>query len=254
MVETKSGRQATKTKTIVTSNVVKQQAAEVDNNATRRSSRAKQPTNKKIELIPSSARTLTNGTPRSVRSHVVTSANSKFQSNLLPELSKKNSNFSPDVVSDLEEILGSPIKTREIRTEQVSRTPSKSEQSSAKSMLRVNYKSHVDDGTKPATRSSKRLSNRIQTTTGSAIKQPRSSSRKSASFNANLSSEESQESQDEAYDNVENHADDNIVMNIKQEKEVSYTMTDDNSLFTCEMCSAVFTDRAHLLLHVPVHI
>lgn len=251
VVETKGGRQATKTKTIVTSNVV-------DNSATRRSSRAKQPTNKKTESMPSPARTLTNGTPRSAKSQVAASANSKFQSNLLAELSKKNSSFSPDVVSDLEEILGSPIKTREIRT------PIKSEQSNAKSggMLRVNYSTHVDDGTKPATRSSKRLSNRVQTVTGPVIKQPKSRSRKSTSFNANLSSEESQESQesqdsqDEVYENLQiaNHAPDNIVMNIKQEKEVSYIMTDDNSLFTCEICSAVFSDRPQLLAHVPVHI
>lgn len=44
-----------------------------------------------------------------------------------------------------------------------------------------------------------------------------------------------------------------IVMNIKQEKEESYTMTSDE-FFTCEMCSAVFRDRAQLLVHVPIHI
>lgn len=39
--------------------------------------------------------------------------------------------------------------------------------------------------------------------------------------------------------------------NIKIEAEASFTSDD---VFTCEMCSAVFRDRAQLLVHVPVHI
>lgn len=40
-------------------------------------------------------------------------------------------------------------------------------------------------------------------------------------------------------------------LNIKVEAEASFSSDD---VFTCEMCSAVFRDRAQLLVHVPVHI
>lgn len=40
-------------------------------------------------------------------------------------------------------------------------------------------------------------------------------------------------------------------LNIKIEAEASFSSDD---VFTCEMCSAVFRDRAQLLVHVPVHI
>lgn len=210
--------------------------------------------------MPSPAKSLTNGTPRSAKStqQSTSGSSSKFQNNLLAELSKKSSNFSPDVVSDLEEILGSPIKTHETRREQVSRTQPKSEAANLRSggMVRIDYRSQTDDDTKPATRSSKRLSNRttIQPAAKASTNVTRGNSRKSGlpTFNPGHSSEESQG----CYDNLqlENHPAENIVLNIKQEKEVSFTMTDENSVFTCEMCSAVFTDRAQLLVHVPVHI
>lgn len=276
LIETKGGRTATKVKTIVTTSELKKEAANVDNGGTRRSGRAKTQTvtAKKVETIQSPSRSLTNGTTRTTaKSQAATTSNAKFQSNLFAELSKKSSNFSPDVVSDLEEILGSPIKTaRESRSEQASRTQAKSEQLNAKSsgMVRVDYKSQTDDEAKPATRSSKRLSNRVQPMPNALTKSTRnstkSSKKSSAAFNADtdgggggLSSEdsqESQESQDEPDDHLQisNNLQDNIVMNIKQEKEVSYTMTDENSVVTCELCSAVFTDRAQLLIHVPVHI
>lgn len=263
IVETKGGRTATKMKTIITTNEIKKATPEVDNGGTRRSSRAKPQTIKKIETIQSPSRSLTNGTPRSAKSQAVTSTNSKFQTNLFAELSKKTSNYSPDVVSDLEEILGSPIKTTRDRSEQASRTQSKIEQLNTKGMVRVDYRSQTDDESKPATRSSKRLSNRVQPTQITIEPKTTRTSTKSkkltVAYNASgLTSEDSQESQDEPDDNSsqisQNNLPDNIVLNIKQEKEVSYTMTDDNSSFTCEMCSAVFSDRAQLLIHVPVHI
>lgn len=259
VVETKSGRTATKIKTIVTSNEIKKTTPvpEVENSAMRRSNRTTHPTSKKMESTQSPSRSLTNGTPRSTKSTtpVTPSSSSKnFQNNLLAELSKKSSNFSPDVVSDLEEILGSPIKMRETRTQ------SKPESANAKAskMVRVDYHGSDSDA-KPATRSSKRLSNRIQPTQSvesPTIKTLKSSTRGAAKktipsdFQLGHSSEESQGS----YDQIENNTAENIVMNIKQEKEVSFTMTDENSVFTCEMCSAVFNDRAQLLVHVPIHI
>lgn len=259
VVETKSGRTATKMKTIVTSNELKKPtpAPELENSAMRRSNRTTQPTSKKMESTQSPSRSLTNGTPRSTKKTMPSthsSSSKNFQNNLLAELSKKSSNFSPDVVSDLEEILGSPIKTRETRTQ------SKPETSNAKSgkMVRVDYQGSDSDA-KPATRSSKRLSNRIQPTPSvePTIKTLTKSSTRGGSkktnpsvFQLGHSSEESQGS----YDQIENNTAANIVMNIKQETEVSFTMTDENSVFTCEMCSAVFSDRAQLLVHVPIHI
>lgn len=253
------GKTSTKTKTIVTSSVVSNEPPEEDNSGRRRSSRAKQPMNKNIETTPSPNRSLTNGSQRSAKSQAQASAsaNSKFQRNLLAQLSKKRSNYSPDVVSDLEEILGSPIKTHENRTDHVSSLQSKIDESKINvEMLRVDIQ--TDDETKPTTRSSKRLSKRIQPIIETVVKTPKSNSRKkhdSISFDVALSIEEHQESQ-EPFNNLQisNNAPENVVLNIKQEKEVSYTMTDENNVFTCEMCSAVFSDRAQLLVHVPVHI
>lgn len=288
---------AKKIKTIVTTNEVIRPApvpqqqrpalaapeAAAENNVKRRSNRTKQATSKVLESMPSPTRNhTTNGIARSSRSPAAatatssTTANSKFQNNLLAELSKKTTNYSPDVVSDLEEILGSPIKTAHDSPRSgyaQSRKHAKVAPASTKkasTTVRAQYsKASTDDEAKPATRSSKRLSGRAQPV--SKAKATRNSSghvtseraKKSTSstpssvYQSAMLSEESQDSHDESYSNLhlENNAeDDNIVMNIKQEKEVSFTLTDDNAVFTCEMCSAVFSDRAQLLVHVPVHI
>lgn len=278
IVETKSGRMATKMKTVVTTNEIKRTEPEVESSAKRRSGRTKQPSNKKIESIPSpSSRALTNGTPRTTKS-TANHAGSTTNTKLALEFTKKSSNFSPDVVSDLEEILGSPIKTHEIRKQTKTDTPN-----AIKNSTRVNNKPQNDDDVKPATRSSKRISNRVvsqpvatsATAVGAAAtatidakekqtsSKPTTNTRNSAkktsdhaTFNHGILSEESQGSQsNDAYNNLQiEPTSDNIVMNIKQEKEVSYTMTDDINVFTCEMCSEVFSDRAQLLVHVPVHI
>lgn len=298
LVETKGGRMATKMRTIVTTNEIKRptpapqlphiqptpEAAE--NNAKRRSNRTKQATSKILESMPSPTRNnLTNGIPRSSRSPAVATTN-KFQNNLLAELSKKSTNYSPDVVSDLEEILGSPIKTAHDNNRSAHAQPRKQSKAvstspkKASSTLRTDYnKTSTDDEAKPATRSSKRLSGRAQpipiveskakatrnnAAGGSSATSARGNAKKSTSstsssvYQSAMLSEESQGSQDESYSNLhmENSAEEeNIVMNIKQEKEVSFTLTDnDSAVFTCEMCSAVFSDRAQLLVHVPVHI
>lgn len=304
IVETKGGRTATKIKTIVTTNEIKrpistpqqqqqrpaQAAPETvsENNAKRRSNRTKQATSKILESMPSPTRNnLSNGTARSSRSPAAATAtsattNARFQNNLLSELSKKSTNYSPDVVSDLEEILGSPIKTtHEINRgghiqsrKQAKAAPASPKKAS--STVRLDYnKTSTDDEAKPATRSSKRLSGRTQpisnveskakptrNSTGSSSTSARGNAKKSISsstsvYQSAMLSEESQGSQEESYSNLhmeKNAEEENIVMNIKQEKEVSFTLTDDNTVFTCEMCSAVFSDRAQLLVHVPVHI
>lgn len=248
VVETKSGRTATKLKTIVTTNAIKKPVPEIENSAMRRSNRTIQPTNKKIESSQSPAKSIPNGTPRTTKSTLSATASSsaKFQNNLLAELSKKSTNYDPDVVSDLEEILGSPIKTRECRS------TSKTELATTKNnkMVRIDYSGQQSDSdVKPATRSSKRLSNRIQPTTNVESTTKTTKTNTTRNKKTELPEQLSEGSQS-SFDNTT----DNIVMNIKQEKEVSFTMTDENNAFTCEMCSAVFSDRTQLLVHVPIHI
>lgn len=292
---------ATKIKTIVTTNEIKRPThptqvpptqPETESNK-RRSNRTKQATSKVLESMPSPTRNnLTNGIPRSSRSPAAaaaaagTNTNAKYQNNLLAELSKKSTNYSTDVVSDLEEILGSPIKTHDNRSGYMSRKHAKAVSASPKkasSTLRSDYNkaSMTDDEAKPATRSSKRLSGRAQpisiadpkpkatrnssTSVRGNAKKPTSATTTTTTLTTSSSSvfqsaamlcEESQGCQDESYSNLhmETTANENIVINVKQEKEVSFTLTDDNAVFTCEMCSAVFSDRAQLLVHVPVHI
>lgn len=144
------------------------------------------------------------------------------EANLLRELSQKSLNYSPDVVSDLEEILRSPIKSKDSMDDQVPE------------------ESYIAIEALPArnTRVSKRISNRNSGGHSDATRQtPVRSSARIA----------------KASSTTDDELINSIVMNIKHEKEESYTMTSDE-FFTCEMCSAVFRDRAQLLVHVPIHI
>lgn len=143
------------------------------------------------------------------------------EANLLRELSKKSIHYSPDVVSDLEEILRSPIKSKESNEER----------------LAEDSALHVKTPPGRNTRLSKRLSNRNSPGNTDV---PRPTPVRSSARKAKVSTTD-----DELLNS--------IAMNIKQEKEESYTMTSDE-FFTCEMCSAVFRDRAQLLVHVPIHI
>lgn len=170
------------------------------------------------------------------------------------------------LAANLEEIPRSPMK--EAATE--SARPKRSTNTRG-GMLRVDYTNsapststaagnlndsmHADS--KPATRSSKRLSNRIiDEIPPKASKTSTASPSKSSARRAHV---QSTVADIDPLDNFDEDDESNVqrlpvILNIKQEKEVSYTMTDESSLFTCEICSAVFSDRAQLLMHVPVHI
>lgn len=159
--------------------------------------------------------------------------NSLVESDLLLELAKKNLNYSSDVVNDLEEILRSPIKLRETSDEHA-------------------YNDLVTDDALTAdvdltqthnTRNSKRINTRQTQIRATPIKTAVAPTRAKS---ARTSTRISKQSADDELIN-------SIVRNIKQEKEESYTMTSEE-FFTCEMCSAVFRDRAQLLVHVPIHI
>lgn len=163
------------------------------------------------------------------------------ESNLLLELSKKRVNYNPDVVSDLEEILRSPIKTKDDRN-----LPQHMQENSASEMIDVNYLtsdlSSSQESTSRSTRASKRISNR-------QVTKPASSPINIPKISQSRSMRKPKALPDNSY------AVDPLSINIKVEKEVEYVMTNEETeVFTCEMCSAVFNDRAQLLVHVPIHI
>lgn len=173
------------------------------------------------------------------------------QNNLLLELSKKSVHYSPDVVNDLEEILRSPIKSRDERSSFSQSDPL------GDITLSPNYFDPPPTETHQRnTRSSKRLSNRNLTkelnqaaaqATASTSTGGKSSTRQRSTARATTSTLFGKDS-----DTMAMH---NIAMHIKQENEVSYTMNEEPPVvYTCEMCSAEFSDRAQLLVHVPVHI
>lgn len=151
------------------------------------------------------------------------------------ELSKKSFKYNPDVVSDLEEILRSPTSKRD-----------RSSLSQSNEFVSVNcdlenlFESPIEN-TKPNTRSSRRLNNRnlIRDLNQADAERNQLQNKSLRSTSMNLFNK-----------------DDVIIpsINIKQEKEVSFTLIDEPEVFTCEMCSAVFDDRAQLLVHVPIHI
>lgn len=235
VVESK-GRSAPKTKTIITSRTTSAPAKndeQIHNNATRKSSRAKPAAAgraQKSEAIETQTKPITNGTA------------SRRRNQSTSELSIGKTM----TVSDLDEIMGSPVK---------------------------GHSTGVNDA-KPSTRSSKRLSGRNKSQPEpepvqhlhQVVEQPSRSSNRLRSkvveepiAEADSSSDESQTSQDSQQSQVSGHTQVMIRRNhmpippviVKQEREVSYTMTD---MYTCEMCSAVFSDRSQLLMHVPIHI
>lgn len=260
IVETKGGKMTTKLKTIVTPTPKIEKIQSIAVTSTRKSSRTTKPTittQEKPIAIPTQSKSLTNGTARTKKSSPVVlgtsySKNSRIQNNVYAELSAKSTNHSSSVVSDLEEILGSPIKTTDFVAD-------KRNQQILDDDVATDIE-YLDDSIKPSTRSSKRLSARgkkmpieiIAKASPSRTRNNRIAGHKNAIFLEEQSDAES--SQDTLIDSKSENSSSNVILNIKQEREVSYTMTDDTNLFTCEMCSAVFSDRAQLLVHVPVHI
>lgn len=237
VVESK-GRSAPKTKTIITTRTTSAPAKSeepTNNNATRKSSRAKVATPKvqKVEtLVVAQTRPVVNGSA------------SRRRNQSTSELAVGKTM----TVSDLDEFMSSPTKSQNADVNEA----------------------------KPSTRSSKRLSGRSKPQPQPAqhlhqvVEQPsRASNRRRAKVveeaidEADSSSDESQSSQDSQPSQVSepsntmirrNHMPTPPVM-VKQEREVSYTMTDMQAdMYTCEMCSAVFSDRGQLLMHVPIHI
>lgn len=163
------------------------------------------------------------------------------ETNLLLELSKKSLNYSPDVVNDLEEILRSPIKSKD----SVDEPPLDLHYGSSSELMDMHFSDPLETTPTKLTRASKRISSRQLTTKPSPQQKPNiNKTTPNRSANKKQKSNEIDEQQEVMA---------KIAMNIKQEKEESYTITNEE-LFTCEMCSEVFRDRAQLLVHVPIHI
>lgn len=170
------------------------------------------------------------------------------ESNLLLELSKKNLNYSPDVVNDLEEILRSPIKSKDSIDDQSQDENDTINDESPSKNTRVSKRIRSRQR-QPATHKNVLYVVR-QTPTRSSARIARPATSASSATSSQRNQPESTSASSMAVDDELINA---IVMNIKHEKEESYTMTSDE-FFTCEMCSAVFRDRAQLLVHVPIHI
>lgn len=165
--------------------------------------------------------------------------NTLAESNLLLELAKKSVNYNPDVVSDLEEILRSPVKGRDEQN-----TNQYIDQNNTNDM-EINYlmQTQPEESTSRSTRTSKRISSR-------QVARPATSQVVIPKVFQSRSTKRSRVVQESevVYDP------DPLSINIKQEKEVDYSAIEASEVFTCEMCSAVFSDRAQLLVHVPIHI
>lgn len=171
----------------------------------------------------------------------------EHESSLLLELSKKSAHYSPSVVSDLEEILRSPIKSRDERSSLSQSDPL------GDITLSPNYFDQPPAETHQRnTRSSKRLSNRNLTKElNQAVAQAMPSTSTGEKSTRQRSTAKATSSSLFGKDSGVM----NIAMHIKQEKEVSYTLSEEPPVvYTCEMCAAEFSDRAQLLVHVPIHI
>lgn len=186
---------------------------------------------------------------------------SRSETEILLELSRKNLKYSPDVVNDLEEILRSPIKSRELNEEYITSDPFPFELMSSSTSTRPQRasarRSVVGQLRAAHQQSQKTKSNKTASESPKKSKYNRSSSAVVAAAHSS-SHQELNHSNDQEEEHVEHEVIiDSIVatpLRIKHEQEEEYSITGDDMMFTCEMCSAVFRDRAQLLIHVPIHI
>lgn len=239
IVESK-GRAAPKTKTIIstrTTNVPAKIDEPTNNNVTRKSSRAKAATAKtqKVEMVVANAKPVANG------------STSRRRNQSTSELAVGKTM----TVSDLDEIMDSPIKGHTLND---TKTPTRtSTRLSGRAKPQPQPTQHLHHVVEQPSRSSNRRRTKVIEET---IDEADSSSDESQTSQTSQESQESQQSQQSHVSSGptrmirRNHMPTPPVI-VKQEREVSYTMTD---MYTCEMCSAVFSDRSQLLNHVPIHI
>lgn len=257
VVEPRGNRSAPKTKTIITSRITNTPAKNVEpasNNATRKSSRAKATTTKaaKMEALETEAKPLTNGTSRrrnqSISEQIAQTYSTKTRTSAPDTSTRRLANVQSDATSDMYEISDhqSLIKKNAMPASE-----------------RNHGKTSANDA-RPSTRSSNRLRGRGNTQAepqqlqqlDHKMEQPtrpsnRLRSKVITAAESSIDEAESSAEEGEMGTSQESDCEESLPIIVKQEQEVSYTMGD---MYTCEMCSAVFSDRAQLLMHVPIHI
>lgn len=207
---------------------------------------------------------------------------SESDSGFTYELSRTSlDKYNSDIVSDLEEILRSPIKATPSTSTVSTASPQTSYASNRpKRNVRQKFSFKIESPTSSDYRNSSNTSlrsktNKKQSATASSSKAPPTTRTTRRQIKQEVieddddddGEEEIQEDNDEEQVN-ENDNDRPIndddeeeeeedyrsgKMRIKQEnQENDEEITDET--FKCEMCSAVFSNRAQLLVHVPIHI
>lgn len=174
------------------------------------------------------------------------------ETEILLKLSRKNPKYSPDVVNDLEEILRSPIKAnRELHDDfgGSQATSSGSMRFTALSPAHDFYQIDEQNASRQLRLESDNDGDETESGTEREDRHPNQPSQ---------SDSESEQAPDDDQSENEDHI--RLPLHIKEEGHDDYeldldqTSIIDGEFYTCEMCAAVFKDRAQLLLHVPIHI
>lgn len=199
------------------------------------------------------------------------------------ELSRKNLKYSPDVVNDLEEILRSPIKSKDIApTEeyitsdlvdpaylhsgqlQQQEQQQQHQRNSRPQRSSMRRPAATPSPTKQSPPKNKRAklsmpstSTKTKTTTVSRAAAAASAAAADAALDHHHHHHNDDDDDDDDEDNADESYDDDSdrfkhkQLDIKQEQDDQIEFS---PKYTCSMCSAVFRDRAQLLVHVPIHI
>lgn len=193
------------------------------------------------------------------------------------DLSKRNYNkYNSDIVNDLEEILRSPIKgsinqssTTLNHNESVLETQDDCGRNESYEDEYHNEEVDEEHNEPDPIRYNPRPKRNIKPKSSlkvspSSIKQEdkvstRKSYNKVTKYGDRVIKTEQEISINEDYDDDDDNENDNSTINNSDSKSsnvpdsINCNATD-SAHYKCEMCSAVFTDRAQLLVHVPVHI
>lgn len=153
------------------------------------------------------------------------------ESNLLLELSKKKFKFDPDVVNDLEEILRSPIKSKE---------NSQSEDYA------------IDTKYRKSQRSTRRTTAAATAAAAAAVADDVSHK---FDINRDYLIEPIKRTRRNYRKSMVDVPVEELILSTEPDPTiVKEEIPDEIEVYTCEMCSAVFRERSQLLVHVPIHI
>lgn len=196
------------------------------------------------------------------------------ETEILLKLSRNNPKYNPDVFNDLEDILRSPVK--------VARTPATAGGSSLRftttaispvrdfylSPARLRLEESGGDDTESGTETEQQQQ-RLAATSSSNTADQYPHEQQSGSEDENDQQQQLHHHQpdddgghDQSSSDQDDYEEDHLGIHIKNEPvddeyilgAISSVGNGARSGYTCEMCAAVFKDRAQLLLHVPIHI